>query len=169
MKLALCVAIVLVSAAIGRQFAARMGQRLVFFREYQSAVTFLSDKVVGMGMELYKALLACQYASIKPLFDVCAASLRRSPQSRFDVIWDQALRKSGSQLGFLSKADMRILAEGGAAIEALCGNPSERQAGIYLKRLSTFLEELEAEKIKKCRLYNTAGLLCGLMIALLVV
>lgn len=169
MKLILCVAIVLISAAIGRQFAVRMGQRLFFFREYQSAVTFLSDKVVGMGMELYKALCACQYDSIKPLFDACATSLRRSPQSRFDVIWNQALKKSSSQLGFLLKTDMRILAEGGYAIESLCGNPSERQAGIYLKRLSVFLEELEAEKNKKCKLYNTAGLLCGLMIALLVV
>ena len=169
MKLVMCVAIVLLSAAIGRQLANRMMQRLVFFREFQSAVTFLSDQVVGTGIELYKALCACHCARIRPFFLACADALRANPQLVFDVIWRRCIAQMGTQLGFLSKTDMRFLLDGGEALETLCGNPSERQAGIYIKRLCAHVDALETEKTKKCRLYNTAGLLGGLMIALLVV
>ena len=64
---------------------------------------------------------------------------------------------------------MLILSEGGEALEALCTNPSEKQAAIFLKRLSGHIAALEQEKSKKCKLYNTAGVLAGLMIALLVI
>lgn len=169
MKLVLCVPIVLICAAIGRQLAGRMAQRLAFFREYQCAVTFLSDKVVGLGLELGKALCACHSGSLKPLFHACAAALRQNPQLSLTAIWRRSVDESCGRLGFLSKSDMRFVLEGGEALAALCGNPSERQAGIYLKRLAVHLEALETEKEKKCKLYNAAGLLCGLLIALLVV
>lgn len=169
MKLILCLVIVAVSAALGRQFSNRMVQRLAFFRDYQAAVTYLSDKVVGMNIELCMALCACQCDSIRPLFDACAKTLRDNPSRSLGQIWRSSLGSLGPRLGLLHKEDMRLLTEGGASIDALCANPSERQAGLYLKRLGTYIGVLEAEKAKKCRLYNMAGLLGGLLIALLLI
>lgn len=169
MKLILCLAIVAISAALGRQFSNRAVQRVCFFRDYQTAVTYLSDKVVGMNIELCKALQACQSESIRPLFDACAQALRDNPALSLECIWRQKLASMQPQLGLLSKEDRRLFCEGGAAIDALCANPSERQAALYLKRLGQHLDSLEAEKTKKCRLYNMAGLLGGLLIALLLI
>lgn len=169
MKLLLCAAIVVVCTALGRQFSAKMAQRLLFFREYQSALTYLSDKVVGLNIELCKALSACRNDCIQPFFDACANALRETPQLSLDIIWRKCLSDFYPRLSFLTKEDMRFLSDGGAAAEALCANPSERQAALYLKRLGTHLDFLETEKEKKCRIYNMAGLLGGLMVALLVI
>lgn len=169
MKLLMCAAIIVVSAAIGRQFSVKMTQRLLFFREYQSALTYLSDKVVGLNIELYKALCACKNGYVQPFFDACAAALRETPQLSLDCIWRKCLSSYSKSLSFLTKEDMRFLSDGGAAAEALCANPSERQAALYLNRLGAHLDLLEAEKNKKCRIYNMAGLLGGLMVALLVI
>ena len=51
MKLALCLLIVVISAYIGRLMSKRLVQRLDFFRDYLSAMTQLSDKVVGVGLD----------------------------------------------------------------------------------------------------------------------
>ncbi|MFA5675185.1 MAG: stage III sporulation protein AB [Christensenellales bacterium] len=169
MKLIMCAAVIAVCAALGRQFSARMIQRLLFFREYQSALTYLSDKVVGLNIELCKALKACDNDCVQPFFDACAAALRETPQLSLKSIWRECLSDFRSRLSFLTKEDMRFLNDGGAAAEALCANPSERQAALYLKRLGAHLDFLETEKNKKCRIYNMAGLLGGLMIALLVI
>lgn len=169
MKLALCLVIVIISAYIGRLMSRKMAQRLDFFRNYLSAMTQLSDKVVGPGLELYKALSECRIEAIRPLFVRCAALLRQYPQLKLDMIWSKSLGSNGETMSALSKADVLFLKEGGHALEALCGNPSEKQAAIYLKQLSDYIAALEQEKNKKSKLYNTAGVLAGLMIALLVI
>ncbi len=169
MKLALCLAIVVISAYIGRLMSRKMAQRLDFFRDYQSAMTQLSDKVVGPGLELYKALLECRIQTVRPLFVRCAALLSQHPQLKLEVIWLKSLAQNGEVLSSLNKADGLFLRDGGHALEALCGNPSERQAAIYLKQLADYIAVLEQEKSKKSKLYNTAGVLAGLMIALLVI
>lgn len=169
MNLILCVIIVVVCTAIGRVFAGRMTERLSFFREYQISFTQLTDRMVGINLELYQALRACQPECLKGLLASCASDLKKMPQAGFPQIWQINLDRCQTAFSSLSKADWRILQEGGSAIEALCMNPSEKQAGIYLKRLSGYTAELETEKLKKCKLYNTTGVLAGLMIALLVI
>jgi stage III sporulation protein AB len=169
MNLILCIVIVIISTAMGRLLAGRASDRLVFIREYQLAFTHLSDKVVGLNLELYKALLSSRSGRISPVFDSCASALKRTPQASFTQIWDKSFTRSRDDFSFLTNEDIQIILEGGGAIEALCKNPSEKQAGLYLKRLSEYMSTLETEKIKKCKLYNTAGVLTGLMIALLVI
>lgn len=169
MKLALCFVIVIISAYIGRLMSRKMAQRLDFFRDYLSAMTQLSDKVVGPGLELYKALSECRSETIRPLFMQCAALLRQRPQLKLEAIWSESLALNRDALSPLSKADVLFLKEGGDALEALCTNPSEKQAAIYLKRLAGYIAALEQDKNKKSKLYNTAGVLAGLMIALLVI
>jgi stage III sporulation protein AB len=161
--------IVVVSTAIGRLFAKRMADRLSFFREYQLSYMQLTDRVVGINLELYKALISCQEGTLKALFESCAAALKKTPQAAFQNIWQLCFTRLKSDFGGLSKDDVQIVLEGGGAIEALCMNPSEKQAGLYLKRLSGYTAVLETEKNKKCKLYNTTGVLAGLMIALLVI
>ncbi len=169
MNLILCIVIVIISSAMGRMLAGRTADRLSFIREYQLAFTHLSDKMVGLNLELYKALLSCRSGRISPVFDCCASMLKRAPQASFMEIWEKSFARSQADFNFLTKEDIQIVREGGDAIEALCKNPSEKQADLYLKRLSDYLSALETDKIKKCKLYNTAGVLAGLMIALLVI
>ena len=169
MNLILCIVIVIISTAMGRMLAGRTSDRLNFIREYQLAFTHLSDKVIGLNLELYKALLSCRSGRISPMFDRCAAVLKKMPQASFTQIWGKSFARSKADFSFLIKEDIQIFLEGGDAIEALCKNPSEKQAELYLKRLSEYLTTLETEKIKKCKLYNTVGVLAGLMIALLVI
>ena len=167
MSLVLCIIIVIVSTAMGRLLAQRMAERAALIREYQLSFTHLSDKVVGLNLELYKALLSCRSGRISPVFDRCAAVLKARPQAGFSDIWRQCFAGLKSEYSFLNKDDFMIITEGGDAIEALCKNPSEKQAGLYLKRLAEYMTALDTDKNKKCRLYNTAGVLTGLMIALL--
>lgn len=169
MNLILCLFIVVICALIGRICANRMTERLDIFREYQLAFTHLSDNVVGLNLELYKALVSCGNGRISPAFDCCADVLRTTPQVAFGNVWTRGFRNINADCSSLTKDDLQIIFEGGNAIEALCRNPSEKQAGIYLKRLSAYTETLEKEKNKKCKLYNSAGVLAGLMIALLVI
>lgn len=169
MNLILCILIVVLSTALGRLFAGRMSDRLAFYREYQLAYTQLTDRIVGINLELYKALKSCRGGRVEALLSGCADALKMSPQAAFSDTWRQSFLSLKGEYGYLTKDDLQIVMEGGGAIEALCANPSEKQAGLYLKRLSSFLTILENEKIKKCKLYNTAGVLSGLMIALLVI
>jgi stage III sporulation protein AB len=168
-KLALCLLIVVISAYIGRLMSKRIEQRLDFFRDYLSAMTQLSDKVVGVGLELYKALAECRGDMAGPLLRACAVRLKASPQLKLDEIWAQSLNSCRDELAHLNKADLQFLAEGGGALAALCTNPSEKQAAIFLRRLAEHIAALEQEKSKKTKLYNTAGVLSGLMIALLLI
>lgn len=167
MKLILCTAIVILSAYIGRLLAKRMAQRLDFFREYQSAMIGLADRIVGMNLELYKALDAPRGGFLGAFFRDCARALKNAPQSGLERIWKDCFEKRGYT--FLAKEDAAVVLAGGAATEALCKNPSEKQAEGYAKRLAAYIDEMEAEKRKKCKLYNTAGILAGLFIALLVI
>lgn len=169
MNLVLSVMIVVICSAIGRLFAGRMAERLSFFREYQLTFTQLTDSVVGLSLELYKALRSCQGGTLKEMFENCAAALQKMPQASFQQIWQSGFMNLKKDLGCLTKDDVKIVLDGGGAIEALCMNPSEKQAGIYYKRLSGYMAALETEKTKKCKLYNTTGVLAGLMIALLVI
>jgi stage III sporulation protein AB len=165
----MCLLIVVISAYMGRLLSKRMAQRLDFFRSYLSAMTQLSDKVVGVGLELFKVLSECRDAMVGPIFRACAVRLREAPQLKLETIWSQSLTHFRDTLTFLSKADLQFLAEGGSALESLCTNPSEKQAAIFLKRQADYIIALEQEKNKKTKLYNTAGILAGLMIALLVI
>ena len=150
-------------------FCGADADRLSFFREYQQSFTQLTDSVVGINLELYKALRSCGGSAVKDLFEECAALLKKIPQASFQQIWHKSVMQMKPDVGFLTKDDAKLLLEGGSAIEALCMNPSEKQAGIYLKRLAGYTAALETEKTKKCKLYNTTGVLAGLMIALLVI
>ena len=73
------------------------------------------------------------------------------------------------RLTFLSKEDLNFVLSGGEAVENLCMNPSEKQSVTYLKSLAGYVDEIEADKRKKCKLYNTTGILAGLFIALLII
>ncbi len=167
MKLIACLLIIALCSYIGRLLAKRTVQRLEFFREYQAAFISLSERIAGTSLELYRALELSCGNSIRTFFMDCSRMLKNSPQSRFSYIWDHCFERSKPTS--LSKADLRFIDSGGEAIESLCNNPCEKQANIYIKRISGYLDELEEEKQKKCRIYNTTGMLTGLLIALLMI
>lgn len=167
MKLIACLLIFALCSYIGRLLSKRAVQRLDFFREYQTACISLSDRIVGTNLELCKALNSSCDNSLRAFFCGCSRMLKDSPQSRFSYIWNRCFEKT--KPSSLSKDDLKIVASGGEAIEALCINPREKQADIYIKRIAGYIDVLEAEKQKKCRIYNTAGVLTGLLIALLMI
>ncbi len=167
MNLILCLIIVILCAYIGRQLAQRSAQRLSFFREYGSAMVSLADSVTGMNLELRRALEMPCGSAVQGIMHRCAQQLKQSPQTRFSVIWRDSVARQTP--GSLTKEDMRLISDAGEAIEALCRNPSRKQAEAYLNRLDKYIADMEIEKRKKCRLYNAGGLLAGLFIALLVV
>ncbi len=169
MNFILCIVIVIISTAMGRLLAGRMMDRLNFIRGFQMVFTHLSDKMIGLNLELYKALLSCRSGRVTPVFEECASELKTMPQASFTDIWARSFLRSKAEFSYMTKEDIQIVLEGGDAIEALCKNPSEKQASLYLKRLNEYMTTLETEKIKKCKLYNTTGVLAGLMIALLVI
>ncbi len=169
MNLILCIGIVILCGYIGQQLAKRAVQRLAFFREYESAVVSLTDSVTGMNLELKRALEAQCGDTIQPIMRDCARSLKAAPQKRFAAIWRESMERHTQKLCSLTKEDVRILLDAGEAVDALCRNPSKKQAEGYLKRLGTYIAEMEIDKRKKCRLYNAGGLLLGLFIALLVI
>lgn len=167
MKLIACLLIIALCSYIGRLFAKRAAQRLDFFREYQAAYISLSDRIAGTNMELFKALDSSCDLSLRPFFRDCSRMLKDSPQSRFSSIWNYCLERSRPTA--LTRDDLKIVSSGGEAIEALCMNPCEKQANIYIKRISGYLDKVETDKQKKCRIYNTTGVLTGLLIALLMI
>lgn len=169
MNLLLCLCIIMVCGYIGRQLAGRAAQRLDFFREYESAMVSLADSVTGMCLELCRALEMPCGEAVGEIFAECARRLRDAPQKRFTVIWRECFDRYAVRLTNLNKEDARMIAGAGDAIEALCRNPSRKQADGYLNRLSAYVAEMEIEKRKKCRLLSAGGLLSGLLIALLVI
>ena len=169
MNLVLCFFIVMVCGYIGRQFSSRAAQRLDFFHEYESAMVGLTDNVTGINLELCRALESPCGEKVGTVFGECARQLRAAPQQRFAAIWRECFGRHIPQLTSLNKEDARLILDAGEAIEALCRNPSRSQASGYLKRLSGYIAEMEAEKRKKCRLFSAGGVLTGLLIALLVI
>ncbi|MGI5849709.1 MAG: stage III sporulation protein AB [Christensenellales bacterium] len=169
MKLIFCLIIVVLSGYIGRLLSKRVVQRMDFFREYQSAIIYLTDRVVGMNLELFKALNTSEEKIIYVFFEDCSNMLRNMPQTSFTSIWKKSFEKNSTDYTFLNRDDIRIVLNGGEAIEALCRNPTEKQAETYTKRLAAYIAEMEADMRKKCKLYNTSGILAGLFIALLVI
>ena len=167
MKLVLCLMIVALSAYIGRLLSKRAAQRLEYFREYQSAMIYLTDRVVGINLELYKALSTNQNGAMSDFFSECAKSLKNAPQQRITRIWQKSFKKY--MPSFLMGDDLNVILSGGDAVETLCTNPSEKQAQAYLKRLHAYIDEMEIDKRKKCKIFNTTGVLAGLFIALLVI
>jgi stage III sporulation protein AB len=167
MKLIACLLIIAMCSYIGRLLSKRAAQRLDFFREYQAAYISLSGRIVGTNLELCKALDSSCDNSLREFFRGCSRLLKDSPQSRFTTIWNHCTKKSMPTC--LTKDDLKVFSSGGEAIETLCMNPCERQADIYIKRISGYLEKLETDKQKKCRIYNTTGVLTGLLIALLMI
>ena len=167
MKLVLCLIVVALSTYIGRMLSKKAASRLEFFRAYQSAMIHLTDSVVGLNLELYKALKTAR-SEIKPFFLRCADMLKNSPQQPFGRIWEQSFQVKSGETS-LNKEDIRIILDGGEAIETLCSNPSEKQAAAYLKRLAAYIGDMEIEKRKKCKMYNAGGVLAGLFIALLMI
>ena len=165
MKLILCLFIVALCTYIGRLLAKKMAQRLAFFREYQAAVIYLADRIVGARLELIRALDGAQNEWMHAFFMRCANMLKTNPRLRFTAIWERCFDARGA----LTREDMAIVLEGGEAIEMLCRNPSPRQAEAYLRRIAAYIGDLENEKKKKCRLYNASGVLAGLFIALMVI
>jgi stage III sporulation protein AB len=167
MKLIACLLIIALCSYIGRLFAKRAAQRLDFFREYQTAIISLSGRIAGTNLELCKALESSCGSSLRVFFGDCSNLLKESPQSRFSAIWKHCFEKIKPTS--LTVEDLKIVYSGGEAIEALCMNPCEKQADIYIRRISGYLDGLETEKQKKCRIYNTTGVLTGLLIALLMI
>ncbi len=169
MKLLLCIVIVALCVYAGRLFSKRASQRLEFFREYNSAIVYISDRIVGLNLELCRAIDLKGDSPLRGFLGDCSTVLKTSPQKRFKSIWKRSFDNNLSSLGFLSKDDIRLICDGGEAIETLCMNPSEKQAEGYVKRLAAYVNEMETEKRKKCKLYNTVGILSGLFIALLII
>jgi len=167
MKLLACLLVVVICGYIGRLMSKRTGQRLDFFREYHSSLINLSDRIVGMNLELCKALDASGSGTVRIFFGRCSNTLKGSPRTSFSSIWDKNFESM--KLTNLTRDDVSVISSGGDAIESLCMNPSEKQAHAYIKRLSGYMDSLEAEKRKKCKLYNTSGMLTGLLIALLMI
>ncbi len=170
MNLLLCFGIVLLCGYIGRQLSNRAAQRLEFFRAYASAMVSLADSVTGMSLELSRALEAVRGSSaVGEIFAECGSKLRAMPQLRFAAIWRESFERHTAQLTSINKEDMRVIMDAGDAIEALCRNPSRKQADGYLNRLDKYIAEMEIDKRKKCRLFSAGGVLAGLFIALLVI
>lgn len=169
MNLLLCLGIVMICGYIGGQLAKRTTQRLNFFREYESAMVSLADSVTGMSLELSRALEAARGATAGEIFMECARKLRAAPQQRFAAIWRESFEGHTAQLTSLNKEDIHVIMDAGDAIEALCRNPSRKQADGYLKRLDKYIAEMEIDKRKKCRLFSAGGVLAGLLLALLVI
>ncbi len=167
MKLLACLLVIAICGYIGRLMSKKTAQRLDFFREYHSSLINLSDRIVGMNLELCKALEASGSGQVRLFFGKCSKTLKRSPRTSFKSIWDENFESF--KLTYLSREDVSVVSSGGDAIESLCMNPSEKQAHTYIKRLSGYMDSLEAEKRKKCKLYNTSGMLTGLLIALLMI
>jgi stage III sporulation protein AB len=167
MKLLACLLVVALCAYIGRLLSRRASQRLEFFRNYRSSMIYLSDRITGMNLELFKALEAPGDSVLNGFFRNCSRMLKDSPQKRFSAIWNACF--DDMRLSFLTKEDVNIVRAGGEAIETLCMNPSERQSGAYAGLLAGYVSEMETDKRKKCRLYNTTGMLAGLLIALLMI
>ena len=167
MKLVLCLAIVSLSAYIGRLLSQKTAQRLILMRDYQSAVIQLCDSVIGRRLPLVLALETCQDTALLPFFKACAAALKASPTTSISRMWKDCFGKAG--FDGLRKEDTEIILRGGTAIETLCANPSEKQAGVYIRQMEHYIHSLDAEKQKKCKLFRTSGVLAGLMIALLVI
>jgi len=169
MNLILCLGIVILCGYIGRQLSRRAAQRLAYFREYESAMISLTDSITGMNLELSRALEIPDGEMIRPIFHECAGRLRAIPQAKFTALWQECFERYTSQSAGFSKEDVRIIAAAGEALEALCRNPSQKQAEVYLKRLESYIAEMEIDKRKKCKLYSACGVLTGLFIALLVI
>ncbi len=167
MKLLACLLIIVLCGYIGRLLSKRTLQRLEFFREYQSSYISLTDSITGMNLELCRALESSGAGSPNAFFKSCSKTLKESPRTRFGAIWERNL--ADMKLTYLTKEDVNTVAAGGTAIESLCMNPSERQSSGYIKRLFSYVEGLETEKRKKCKLYNTSGMLAGMLIALLMI
>lgn len=167
MKLLACVLVVALCGYIGRMLSKRALQRLELIREYQSCFVYLSDRIVGINLELGKALETAGEGELAGFFRGCSAMLSEHPQSRFSSIWKQCFESM--RFTYLTKEDVSVVISGGDAIESLCMNPSEKQASGYIKRLAAYAEVMETEKRKRCRLYNTSGMLAGLLIALLMI
>ena len=129
----------------------------------------LADSVTGMSLELSRALESPCGETVGAVFAECARKLRAEPQRRFTAIWRECFEANADKLASLSKEDTRIIADAGEALEALCRNPSRKQAESYLGRLGTYITEMEADKRKKSKLYGAGGVLAGLLIALLVI
>lgn len=167
MKLIACLLVVALCSYIGRLLSKRQAQRLDFFREYQVAVVALSDRIVGANLELCKALDTSCDNGLREFFCDCSDMLKHSPQSRFSSIWNKCFENERPT--FLIKDDLKMVCAGGESIETLCMNPGENQANIYIKRISGYLDRLETDKQRKCKIYNTTGMLTGLLIALLMI
>jgi stage III sporulation protein AB len=167
MKLIACLLVVALCAYIGRLLSRRATQRLDFFREFQSSMICLTDRITGMNLELYKALEAPRDSALGGFFRSCSRMLKDSPQKRFAGIWRNCF--DGMRLSFLTKEDLKVVYAGGEAVETLCMNPSEKQAGAYIRMLGGYVGEMETDKRRKCKLYNTTGMLTGLLIALLMI
>lgn len=167
MKLIACLLVIALCAYIGRLLSKRAAQRLDFFREYQSSMIYLSDRITGMNLELFKALETPRGSMLGGFLHSCSLMVKDSPQKAFACIWKRCFDEL--RLSFLTKEDLNVIYAGGEAIETLCMNPSEKQAGAYIRRLSAYVGEMEIDKRKKCKLYNTTGMLAGLLIALLMI
>jgi len=169
MNLILCLGIIIVCGYIGRQLSRRTAQRLAFFREYESAMVSLTDSITGMNLELARALEVPDSQAMRPIFQECARRLRTAPQAKFTALWRESFERNVPQSAGLSKEDVRMIEAAGDAVEALCRNPSRKQAEAYLKRTEAYIAEMEIDKRKKCKLYSAGGILVGLFIALLVI
>lgn len=167
MKIFLCLIVIALSTYLGRLLSKAAVSRLDFFRQYHEAIISISDRISGMNMELFKALKVSGSPILTVFFEECVALLRESPHKKFSEIWTGCIDKS--KLNFLRKEDIKVIKSGGEAIENLCSNPTEKQALAYMKRLSAYIEEMETEKRKKCKIYNTTGVLAGLFFALLMI
>lgn len=167
MKLIACLAIIALSAYIGRLMAKRAALRLEFVRQYEQAMITVTDRIAKLNVELYRALDVSACPALCGFFRDCSRSLRECPQRRFADVWGARIEKE--RFDFLTAEDMRLIRSGGEALENLCANPSEKQAQAYIKRLAAHAETVETEKRKKSRLYNTGGVLAGMFAALLII
>jgi len=167
MKLIACLLIVALSAYIGRLLSKNTENRLNFFRNYHEAVITISERIINMNLELFKALKINTGYGLTEFFYDCSNELKCCPQSSFSDIWLKCIDKA--KFTCLSKEDIKVMKRGGEAIENICGNPSEKQALAYTKSLSAYVEQMEKDKHKRCKLYNTTCILAGLFIALLMI
>jgi stage III sporulation protein AB len=167
MKLAACFLIVVLSAYIGRLLSKNTENRLSFFRGYYEAFITISERIINMNLELYKALKIDSDSGLSEFLSDCSDTLKSYPQASFSAIWRECVDRA--KFSILSKEDIKVMKRGGEAIEHLCANPSEKQSLSYIKSLAAYVEQMEKDKQKKCKLYNTTCILGGLFIALLMI
>lgn len=87
--------------------------------------------------------------------------------ARLEKIWSQALQETISDRE-MRKEDIRELRELGDTLGYLDAQMQLQILDLYLNRLEQSMQEYEAEKKSRARLYPVLGTMCGMLICIII-